>query len=130
MRAGMRPFGDLEAAIMRVVWEHGEPISVRVIVDRLNEEREVAYTTVITVAERLREKGLLTRVRRGRAFLYQACLSADDYSAELMRQALNSAESRSATLLRFAGQLSIAEADSLRAALAESQRNDTAEELE
>ncbi|GAA1129960.1 BlaI/MecI/CopY family transcriptional regulator [Nocardioides aquiterrae] len=126
----MRPFGDLEAAIMRVVWEHGEPISVRVIVDRLNEEREVAYTTVITVAERLREKGLLTRVRRGRAFLYQACLSADDYSAELMRQALNSAESRSATLLRFAGQLSIAEADSLRAALAESQRNDTAEELE
>lgn len=130
MRAGIRPFGDLEAAIMRVVWEQGEPISVRVIVDRLNEERHVAYTTVITVAERLREKGLLTRVRRGRAFLYQACLSADDYSAELMRQALTSAESRSATLLRFAGQLSIAEADSLRAALAESQRHDTAEELE
>lgn len=130
MTAGVRPFGDLEAAIMRAVWEHGEPISVRVIVDRLNEEREVAYTTVITVAERLREKGLLTRTRQGRAFLYEACLSADDYSAELMRQVLDSAESRSATLLRFAGQLAAAEAASLRAALAEAQRSDAAEEPE
>lgn len=130
MRAGVRQLGDLEAAIMRVVWEHGESISVRVIVDRLNEEREVAYTTVITVAERLRDKGLLTRVRRGRAFLYAARLSADEHSARLMRQVLNSSESRSATLLRFAGQLSVAEADSLRAALAESQRHDTAEEPE
>ena len=130
MRAGVRPFGDLEAAIMRVVWEHGEPVSVRAVVDRLNEEREVAYTTVITVAERLREKGLLTRVRRGRAFLYEACLSAEDYWAELMRQVLDSAGSRSATLLRFAGQLSTAEADSLRAALAESERNTNAKKSE
>ena len=126
MRAGVRPFGDLEAAIMHVVWDHGGPISVRVIVDRLNEKRDVAYTTVITVAERLREKGLLTRVRCGRAFLYEACLSADDFAAELMQQVLNSAESRSAALLRFAGRLSTAEADALRAALADSQRHGTA----
>lgn len=130
MRAGIRSFGDLEAAIMRAVWEQGEPVSIRVIVDRLNEEREVAYTTVITVAERLREKGLLTRTRQGRVFLYEACLSADDYSAELMRRVLDSAGSRSATLLRFAGQLSTTEAESLRAALAESQRNVNAPEPE
>lgn len=130
MGTGVRPFGDLEAAIMHVVWEYDEPIPVRVIVDRLNEAREVAYTTVITVAERLREKGLLTRVRRGRAFLYEACVSADDYSAELMRRVLDSAESQTATLLRFAGQLTTAEAASLRAALAESQRHDAAGKTE
>ena len=116
--SAIRPFGELEAAIMHVVWDSGAPIPVRAIVDRLNEQRDIAYTTVITVAERLREKGMLTRVRRGRAFLYEASLSADDYSAELMRQVLNTAESRSATLLRFAGQLSDQEAASLRAALA------------
>jgi predicted transcriptional regulator len=130
MRPGVRPFGELEAAIMRVVWEHGAPIPVRAIVDRLNEQRDVAYTTVITVAERLREKGMLTRVRRGRAFLYEACLSADDYSAELMRQVLNTAESRSATLLRFAGQLSAQEAASLRAALADSPGQDVPQKAE
>jgi len=123
MRAGIRPFGDLEAAIMRAVWEQGEPVPIRVIVNRLKEEREVAYTTVITVAERLRSKGLLSRARQGRVFLYEACLSADDYSAGLMRQVLDSAGSRSTTLLRFADQLSTTEAESLRAALTESQRN-------
>ena len=130
MRTGVRPFGELEAAIMRVVWERGTPIPVRAIVDRLNEQRDVAYTTVITVAERLREKGMLTRVRRGRAFLYEACLSADDYSAELMGQVLDTAESRSATLLRFAGQLSAQEAASLRAALADSQGQDAPRKAE
>ena len=127
MTAGVRPFGELEAAIMRVVWEHAAPISVRTIVDRLNQERGVAYTTVITVAERLREKGMLTRVRRGRAFLYEACLSAEDFSADLMRQVLDSSESRSATLLRFAGQLSPEESASLRAALTQSGRGDAAD---
>lgn len=130
MRAAVRPFGELEAAIMHVVWGYSAPISVRVIVDRLNEQREVAYTTVITVAERLREKGMLSRVRRGRAFLYEACLSADEYSAELMRQVLNTAESRSATLLRFAGQLSPQEAASLRAALADSPGHDARQKAE
>lgn len=113
----MRSFGDLEAAIMRVAWDHAQPIPVRLIVDRLNEERSVAYTTVITVAERLRAKGMLSRVRQGRAFLYEPNVSADDYSADLLRQVLDSAGSPSATLLRFAGQLSPAEAESLRAAL-------------
>ena len=130
MTAGVRPFGELEAAIMRVVWEHDVPISVRTIVDRLNQERGVAYTTVITVAERLREKGMLTRVRRGRAFLYEAFMSAEDFSADLMRQVLDSSESRSATLLRFAGQLSSEESASLRAALARSGRGDAAEKAE
>ena len=130
MGTRIRLFGDLEAAIMHVVWDHDQPVSVRTIVERLNEDREIAYTTVITVAERLREKGLLTRVRQGRAFLYEACVSADEYSAGLMRHVLDSAESRSAALLRFAGQLSDGEADALRAALAESQRQGTTQKQE
>lgn len=117
MRRGVRQFGELEGAIMRVVWELGEPVAVRAIHAQLSRERDLAYTTVITVAERLREKGLLTRVRRGRAFLYSASVSADDYSAGLMKQVLDSAESRSDALLKFAGQLSDDEVAALRAAI-------------
>ena len=114
------PLGELEAAIMQIVWEKGEPISVRTILDLLNRERNLAYTTVITVAERLRHKGVLTRVRHGRAFLYEPAVTADAFSASLMRHVLDSAKSSSAALLNFAGQLSAEEAEALRHALAES----------
>jgi len=59
----MRSFGQLEGEIMRVVWQRDEPITIREIADALNESRHLAHTTIITVAERLREKGWLTRQR-------------------------------------------------------------------
>lgn len=114
----MRSFGELEADIMRLVWERGEPVTVRSLVDTLNESRTLAYTTVITVTERLREKGLLTRTRFGKSYRYTATISADDYSARLMAQVLDASDDRSGALMRFAGQLNPTEADALRAALA------------
>ena len=58
----MRTFGELEAAVMQVVWSHGEPVTVRAIADELNETRPLAYTTISTITERLRAKG---RARQG-----------------------------------------------------------------
>ena len=123
------PLGELETAIMQVVWAEGTPISVRNILTQLNRERSLAYTTVITVAERLRHKGVLTRVRQGRVFLYEAAVSSDAFSASLMRQVLDSADSRSAALLNFAGRLTADEAAALRQALAETLPDDGAAEV-
>ncbi|EGX56101.1 putative BlaI family transcriptional regulator [Streptomyces zinciresistens K42] len=113
----MRVFGGLEAEIMRVVWRSAEPVAVQAIVDALGERRRLAYTTVMTVTERLREKGWLTRVRHGRAYRYSAARTADDYTAELMGQALQASSDRPGALMRFAGQLNDDEAAALRAVL-------------
>ncbi|HSA49007.1 MAG TPA: BlaI/MecI/CopY family transcriptional regulator [Yinghuangia sp.] len=113
----VKTFGELEAAIMRVVWNAPKPVSIQVVLDSLARERPPAYTTVMTVTERLREKGWLTRVRHGRSYRYSATRSADDYTAQLMGQALDASVDRARALARFARQLGPAEAEALRTAL-------------
>ena len=67
-------FGPLETEVMKLVWDTRRPVAVREVVDQLNERRSerLAYTTVMTVMTRLAEKGVLTRVREGRGYLYEA----------------------------------------------------------
>jgi predicted transcriptional regulator len=123
----VRTLGELEGAIMRAVWHRSEPVTVREIQEAVNQQRDLAYTTVITVTERLRDKGLLARVRRGRSYVYEALLTADEYSAQLMTKVLDAADDRSGALLRFADQLDPGEAAALRAALARPPSDATAE---
>ncbi|GGZ07912.1 penicillinase repressor [Streptomyces poonensis] len=102
---------------MRVVWASVEPVSIQWITDTLNEGRPLAYTTVMTVTERLRSKGWVGRVKQGRSYRYSALRSAEDYTAALMEQALESSSDRATALLHFAGRLGAAEAAALRKAL-------------
>ncbi|MFF8442401.1 BlaI/MecI/CopY family transcriptional regulator [Streptomyces californicus] len=113
----MRPFGELEADIMKVMWAAPTPLSTNEIVAALGEERGLAYTTVMTVTDRLRVKGWLGREKEGRSYRYSPVRSSDDYTAELMRQALADAPDPANALLRFAGGLDPSEAEALRAAL-------------
>ena len=58
----MTRFGELEAAIMDVVWADGTPAGARPVriggvSDRLNRERRLAFNTVQTVMENLYRKG-------------------------------------------------------------------------
>lgn len=112
-----RPFGELEAEIMRVVWRGEESVTVRSLTDALAEHRPLAYTTVMTVTERLREKGWLTRAKNGRSYRYSAARSAEDYTAELMSRALEASSDPANALVRFAGRLGAQEAAALREAL-------------
>src|SRR5881296_1509768 len=64
-----KTLGSLERDVMAVVWAHGE-ICVRDACARL--DSGVAYTTVMTTMDRLFKKGLLSRRKLGRAFLYRA----------------------------------------------------------
>ncbi|MEW1550048.1 BlaI/MecI/CopY family transcriptional regulator [Streptomyces tsukubensis] len=113
----MGALGELEAEIMGLVWRNGEPLSVRSLTDALNARRPLAYTTVMTVTERLRAKGWLTREKDGRSYRYSAVRSAEDYTAELMEQALDTSADRTGALLRFVDRLDAAEAAALRDAL-------------
>lgn len=118
----MRSFGDLEAAIMDQVWAADHPLRVREILERLQPERPLAYTTVLTVTEILHRKGWLERAKDGRAFRYWPTASRAEYAAGLMNEALAEGDDRTATLLRFTEQLTAAEVDDLRRVLRDAGR--------
>ncbi len=61
---------DAELEIMHVVWEL-EHATVREVHETLNQQRPLAYTTVMTMMNILEEKGHLTRTKQGRAYLYE-----------------------------------------------------------
>lgn len=65
-QTGLRKFlGDLECEIMELVWKKANPtVTVRDIYDSLRQQRQIAYTTVMTTMVRLSEKGLLRIVDR------------------------------------------------------------------
>ena len=113
----MRSLGDLESAVMRVLWQRNDAMTVGELLDGLP-GRKLAYTTVITVAERLRQKGMLSRRRVGRAYAYEPVMGSDEYTARLLTEVLDDADDRSGALLRLAGQLDAATAEELRRALA------------
>jgi predicted transcriptional regulator len=102
---------------MGVIWAADSRVTGRAVVDELNRERAVAYTTVLTVMDRLVVKGMLTKQRTGRAHTYQAATSRASYTAELMASVLGSSDDRSAVLLHFVEQIPPDQADALQAAL-------------
>jgi len=113
----VREFGDLEAAIMDRLWSSEQPLTVREMLDELATDRRLAYTTVMTVMDNLYRKGWLTRELAGRAYLYRPVSSRQEYSAELMRQALAGSGDEVATLLRFVDHMTDEEATAVRDAI-------------
>lgn len=115
----MSRFGELEATVMDRMWDASAPRSVRDVLEELQQERSLAYTTVMTVMERLYRKGLLTRVADGRAYLYSPAQSRADYTAGLMAEALAHSTDPAATLVHFVERVSAREAKQLLKALSE-----------
>ena len=71
--------GKLEAAVMDVLWSTGTPLTMREVLERMPPQRNLAYTTVMTVLGRLAEKGMLERRREGRSDRYIPVLDRDAY---------------------------------------------------
>jgi predicted transcriptional regulator len=113
----MREFGDLEASVMRRIWKRGHPVLVRDILEDLETDRIIAYTTVMTAMSALHRKGWLRRELLGKAFVYEAVASRECYTATLMREAWATSNNPAAAFVRFLEQLSESETQALRAAL-------------
>ncbi len=58
----MKPkaLSEFEQEVMNIVWECGD-CSVRDVLERISKEKELAYTTIATILQRLYEKGLVIR---------------------------------------------------------------------
>lgn len=106
---------------MDVLWSAPTPLTVREVQERLEAggSPDLAYTTVMTVLDRLGTKEMVSRERDGRAFRYTAALSREAATAELLNATLEASGDRTAALVHFARTVDPAEAAALRAALEE-----------
>lgn len=110
----MKELGTLEAAVMQRLWDWGREVTVREVLDDLQRERELAYTTVMTVLDNLHRKGLVRRTKVGRAFRYVAGESREAHTAAMLEDVLGGADDRAAALLHFVDRLDPADQAELR----------------
>lgn len=116
----VRQLGQLEAVVMARVWAGGRPVLVREVLEDIQRERSIAYTTVMTVMDNLHKKGYLSRERDGRAYRYAAAQTREEHTAAVMEEVLASSADPSATLMHFVQQIDDDELAVLRSLLADS----------
>ena len=105
---------------MELLWASGVPQSVADVHQQLNKERELAYTTVMTVLDRLAKKSLVSRELVNRAWQYRPMAPQVDVVARDMERLLEpvAPEVRIVALRRLAESLTSEERAALAAPLA------------
>lgn len=116
---GRRAFGELEQQVLSVLWASDTPLIPREVQERLADPP--AYTTVMTILDRLQRKGTATRTRRGRAFAYQAVVSESAVAAQHARALLANGHDRRAVLQGFVEVLSEDDSEELQRLLRQAQ---------
>jgi predicted transcriptional regulator len=107
--------GELEAAVMDVLWDAGVRLTPAEVNERV--DRDLAYTTVMTILVRLFEKGALTRERRGRAWAYEPVVGREEHTAQRMRELLRASGDESLSLARFVDEMTPKERAELKRVL-------------
>ncbi|MFG2893788.1 BlaI/MecI/CopY family transcriptional regulator [Streptomyces sp. NPDC048248] len=102
---------------MTRVWEWNRPVTVREVLEDLQKERSIAYTTVMTVLDNLHQKGWVRREAEGRAYRYEAVSTRAAYSAALMNEAWSASDNPAAALVAFFGMMSPEQRHALRDAV-------------
>ncbi|MFJ9807820.1 BlaI/MecI/CopY family transcriptional regulator [Streptomyces sp. NPDC101158] len=118
-----RQLGELEDAVMTRVWQWNRPVTVREVLEDLQQERSIAYTTVMTVLDNLHQKGWVRREVEGRAYRYTAVSTRAAYSAALMNEAWSQSDNPAAALVAFFGMMSPEQREALNDAVRVVQRD-------
>ncbi|WP_225848082.1 BlaI/MecI/CopY family transcriptional regulator [Streptomyces sp. HPF1205] len=98
-----RARGELEAEVLAALWAAGGPVTAAAVQENVT---GAAYTTVLTIMTRLRDKGLVTRRRQGRGHVYAPVHDRAGLAAAGMRSLLDEGGDRAAVLARFVSELS------------------------
>jgi predicted transcriptional regulator len=80
--------GRTESELMELAWRHSD-LTVKSALFLLGREDRRAYTTVMTVLGRLTQKGLLSRTRDGRNYVYRAAVDRDRYLQQKVQEVLS-----------------------------------------
>jgi len=84
-RHSLLDLAPLELECMNTLWPLGEA-TVREIRDQLAPRRARAYTTIMTIMDRLARKGVVERRKSGRAYVYRARLAAEEARTQALAQ--------------------------------------------
>ena len=75
-----------ELEMMRIVWRHDAPVTVRDVYEELRTHRPVAYTTVMTSMKTLEQKGYLKATQQDRAYLYRPSKPKQQVISAMVRE--------------------------------------------
>ena len=75
-----------ELELMKIVWRHDGPVTVRVVYEALRAHRPVAYTTVMTSLKTLEQKGHLKATQQDRANVYRPAKPKLQVIREMVRE--------------------------------------------
>ena len=106
---------------MDVLWGASAAMSVHDIVDALA-DRDLAYTTVLTVVTNLHKKGFAGREKISRAYRYFPLQSREEATSQTLRQVLDASGDSTAVLMHFARMVTAEERQILSEQLARSAR--------
>jgi predicted transcriptional regulator len=82
---GPQDLSRLELECMRAIWL-GNALTVHAVQEFLAPTRPLAYTTVMTILDRLAQKGAVTRIKKGKAYLYAPALELEESRKVAVRQ--------------------------------------------
>ena len=74
-----------ELELMKIIWRHDEPVTVRDVYEELRTRRPVAYTTVMTSMKTLEQKGHLKATQQERAYLYRPARPKQQVITDMVR---------------------------------------------
>jgi predicted transcriptional regulator len=74
-----------ELELMKIIWRHDEPVTVRDVYEELRTRRSVAYTTVMTSMKTLEQKGHLKATQQDRAYLYRPARPKQQVITDMVR---------------------------------------------
>lgn len=74
---------EAELQILQVLWDHG-PAPVRFINEKINEQKEVGYTTTLKLMQIMTEKGILLRDTSQKTHIYRAAYKKEETQKSLL----------------------------------------------
>ncbi|MDE0805277.1 MAG: BlaI/MecI/CopY family transcriptional regulator [Acidimicrobiales bacterium] len=122
MTAERRGMGELEAEVMSILWGHDDWMTPREVLEQLDSDPPIVYSTVMTILRRLWKKGTVDRRRVGKAYTYHPVKGEGEQTAERMTQILDAAEDPEGALTHFLAGLDAPRRRQLRKLLDRSRR--------
>lgn len=117
----VKSLGDLQLAIMQVLWTEGEA-TVSEVHQALFEERRLAPTTIATMLRKMEQKGVVAHRPEGRQFVYRAAIDRSEVHrsmvSDLVKRLFAGDPRALVSHLVEEGEVEIAEIDGLRRTLA------------
>lgn len=84
----MKRLPDSELEIMMIIWGYGQPVSRTQIEERMNTERQLSPTTILSFLSRLQDKGFLSVTKDGKTNQYTVKITKEEYLKKESRNML------------------------------------------